>query len=268
MDKVATIWVLLEDKKDKDTEIKCLTQECDNAVVEAQNVKMMVEQIADEILLQRPEFQEKVPQDFKSELHYLCTIVHLLLDEGPMHLPKKKDAGEEATRARATIDRKVSIYEVLLQTLKDELKRADQALNLCAVPDAIIRTRTLVEDNEVLKVMKDETLGCTERLALVKQKCEALAAAQDPHKERINEIGKLIVQKMDLMEGMLSGMANVVWVLQNEKEKITQDELDDIATDILEKMRNVLSDWKTLEAELKNEYPELILPVEEEGAAE
>ncbi|KAH9301045.1 hypothetical protein KI387_012628, partial [Taxus chinensis] len=54
----------------------------------------------------------------------------------------------------------------LLQTLKDELKKSDQALNLCAAPEVIIRIRTLVEDNEVLAVMKDETLGCAERLAL------------------------------------------------------------------------------------------------------
>ncbi|KAH9305660.1 hypothetical protein KI387_010064, partial [Taxus chinensis] len=50
----------------------------------------------------------------------------------------------------------------------------------------------------------DEILGHGERLALVKQNHEALAAVQDPHKERIDEIGKLIAQRMDSLEGMLS----------------------------------------------------------------
>ncbi|KAH9322491.1 hypothetical protein KI387_017130, partial [Taxus chinensis] len=86
----------------------------------------------------------------------------------------------------------------------DELKRFDQALNLCVAPDAIIKTKTLLEDNEFLKEMKDEMIGHAEILALVKKKHESLVASYDPHKERINEIGKLIVQKMDLMEGMLS----------------------------------------------------------------
>ena len=55
----------------------------------------------------------------------------------------------------------------------------------------------------------------------MKQKHEALTTAQDPHKERIDEIGKLIAQKMDLLEGMMFVMANVVQVLHNENEKTT-----------------------------------------------
>ena len=88
--------------------------------------------------------------------------------------------------------RKISSYEALCQTLKDELKKADQALNIYAALEAMIRIRTLVEDNDILTAMNDETLGCAEILALVKQNCEALAEAQDMHKERIDEIGKLI----------------------------------------------------------------------------
>ncbi|KAH9320141.1 hypothetical protein KI387_021910, partial [Taxus chinensis] len=53
----------------------------------------------------------------------------------------------------------------------------------------------------------------------------------------------------------------------NEKEGIAQDELDFIASDILEKTEAALSDWQTLEAEIKEEYPELILPVEIEDIA-
>ncbi|KAH9313361.1 hypothetical protein KI387_028396, partial [Taxus chinensis] len=74
----------------------------------------------------------------------------------------------------------------------EELKKADQALNIYTSPEAIIRIRTMVEDNEVLKAKKDETLGHTERLAMVKQKREALVAVEEPHKNKLDELGKLI----------------------------------------------------------------------------
>ncbi|KAH9312041.1 hypothetical protein KI387_027076, partial [Taxus chinensis] len=77
-----------------------------------------------------------------------------------------KDPVEETTIARATIVRKNSGFKALLQTLKDELKKSNQALNMCATSDTIIRIKTLKEDNEVLKEMKDETLRKTKRLAL------------------------------------------------------------------------------------------------------
>ncbi|KAH9322692.1 hypothetical protein KI387_017331, partial [Taxus chinensis] len=59
-------------------------------------------------------------------------------------------------------------------TLKDELKKVDMKLNICIEPDIIIKTRTLEEENEVLKVVKNETCGCEERLALVTEKRNAL----------------------------------------------------------------------------------------------
>ncbi|KAH9315595.1 hypothetical protein KI387_024222, partial [Taxus chinensis] len=125
-----------------------------------------------------------------------------------MSAPKYLEQEEE--RARASMVRKISNYEALLQKLKDELKKADKALNICATLEVVIRTRTLVEDNDVLKAMKDEILGRTERLALVKQNHEALAATQDPHKERLDEIRNLIAQKMDLLEEVMTVRANVV----------------------------------------------------------
>ncbi|KAH9311446.1 hypothetical protein KI387_026481, partial [Taxus chinensis] len=76
----------------------------------------------------------------------------------------------------------------LPQTLQEELKKANQELNIRAAPEAVIRIMTMVEDNEFLKAMKDEILRYAERLALVKQKCEALAVAQEPHKDRQDEI--------------------------------------------------------------------------------
>ncbi|KAH9307678.1 hypothetical protein KI387_035589, partial [Taxus chinensis] len=50
-------------------------------------------------------------------------------------------------------------------------------------PEAIIRTKSILEDNEVLKAMKDETLGHAEWLTLVKKKRDVLTTAQEPHKE-------------------------------------------------------------------------------------
>ncbi|KAH9297020.1 hypothetical protein KI387_028702, partial [Taxus chinensis] len=101
------------------------------------------------------------------------------------------------------------------------------------------------------------------RSALVKKKREALAVEKHPHKERLDELGNLIAQKMDLIERRMFGMANIVLVLQNEKGEMNQDELESISTDIPEKTCNVLNDWQALEDELKEEYLDLILPVEE-----
>ncbi|KAH9301193.1 hypothetical protein KI387_012776, partial [Taxus chinensis] len=66
-------------------------------------------------------------------------------------------------------------------------------------------------------------------------KHEALGAAQDPHKTHLEELGKLIAQKMDLLEGRMTSISSVVLVLQNEKGEITRDELESIAVDIPEK---------------------------------
>ncbi|KAH9322688.1 hypothetical protein KI387_017327, partial [Taxus chinensis] len=61
--------------------------------------------------------------------------------------------------------------------LKDEMKKEYQALDMCVVLDSIIRTPTIKEDNEVLKVVNNATLGCNERLALVEEKYKVLTEA-------------------------------------------------------------------------------------------
>ncbi|KAH9322010.1 hypothetical protein KI387_016649, partial [Taxus chinensis] len=53
----------------------------------------------------------------------------------------------------------------------------------------------------------------------------------------------------------------------NEKEDIAQEELDSIALDIPKKAEAALSDLKTLEAEIKEEYLDLIILVETEDIA-
>ncbi|KAH9323859.1 hypothetical protein KI387_018498, partial [Taxus chinensis] len=54
----------------------------------------------------------------------------------------------------------------LLQATHDELKKADLALTKCTAPEELITVKTLEEENEVHKVMKDASLGHAECLDL------------------------------------------------------------------------------------------------------
>ncbi|KAH9317171.1 hypothetical protein KI387_018940, partial [Taxus chinensis] len=54
----------------------------------------------------------------------------------------------------------------LLQATREELKKADHVLTISTAPDAQIVVKTLEEENEVHKAMKDATLGHVERLVL------------------------------------------------------------------------------------------------------
>ncbi|KAH9311777.1 hypothetical protein KI387_026812, partial [Taxus chinensis] len=90
--------------------------------------------------------------------------------------------------------------------------------------------------------MKDETLGHVERFSMVKQKHEALVASQELHKTQLEELGKLITQKMELLEERMTSMSSFVLVLQNEKGNIVRDELESTAVDIPEKVEQALTD--------------------------
>ncbi|KAH9319464.1 hypothetical protein KI387_021233, partial [Taxus chinensis] len=104
----------------------------------------------------------QVPQKFPSAMHYVHTLVKLVINEGLVHMPKPKDPIEEEVKSKSIISEKIVSYESLLQALKNELKKEDKYLNMCAVTYAIIRTRTLVEENEILQAQKNETLVCVE----------------------------------------------------------------------------------------------------------
>ena len=138
--------------------------------------------------------------------------------------------------------RKIASYEGLLQALHEVLNKVDQDLNIYTTPEELINIKTLEENNEVHKVMKDEKLGRAERFSMVKQKHEALVAAQELHKTWLEELGKLITQKMDLLEGRMTSVSSVVLLLQNEKGEITRDELESIIVDIPEKVEQALID--------------------------
>ncbi|KAH9324381.1 hypothetical protein KI387_004559, partial [Taxus chinensis] len=77
-------------------------------------------------------------------------------------------------------------------TFKDELKNVDLALNMCAAPDVIINTITLAGEDDVLKAVKNETLGHVKRLTLIAEKHNVLTIAQDMHKEKIKYIDSMM----------------------------------------------------------------------------
>ncbi|KAH9321904.1 hypothetical protein KI387_016543, partial [Taxus chinensis] len=130
----------------------------------------MAEKIGDKILKKRPDLEEKFTLKFPSALNYLHTLVHMVLDEGSMSIPKPKDATAHEEKARTTIECKITSYESILKTLKNELKTTYLTLNMCVAPNVIINTRTMVEEDEVMKSVNNETLGCVERLTLIAEK--------------------------------------------------------------------------------------------------
>ncbi|KAH9312162.1 hypothetical protein KI387_027197 [Taxus chinensis] len=218
----------------KDAVIVRLTQEKDLEQKKNSALIGMAEAIGDHVMKAHPHLKSKVPEQFPLAMHYVRALVDLVLEEDTIRMPKPKNPEEEAERAKAVVVRKIASYEGLLQALQEELKKVDHALNICTTPEALIKVKTLEEDNAVQKAMKDDTLGHAERLTLVKQKHEALAAAQEPHKERLDELGKLITQNMDALEGKHTAMSSIMLVLQNEKGEVTQDELESIIVDIPE----------------------------------
>ncbi|KAH9287917.1 hypothetical protein KI387_032034, partial [Taxus chinensis] len=119
--------------------------------------------------------------------------------------------------------------------------------------------KTMDEDNEFHKAMKDEILGWAEISTVMKQKYKALATAQQPHKERLDEFGKLIARSMDVLEEAHNSISTIMLVLKNEKGDVTQDELESIVVGTPEKVGKALTNWKTLEAEIRAEYLEMIL---------
>lgn len=68
---------------------------------------------------------------------------------------------------------------------------------------------------------------------------------------------------MDMMDGMISSLENVLRVIQNEGNNMTLDEMKGVLRDIHEKTKKALGDWNELEEEIKSEYPELLLHSEE-----
>ncbi|KAH9321281.1 hypothetical protein KI387_015920, partial [Taxus chinensis] len=89
---------------------------------------------------------------------------------------------------------------------------------------------------------------------LVETNRNALEAAKILHKERIKDIGKVIAEKMDVMEGMVSSMANILRILHNEGGKMTLDELDAVVVDIIDKTNKALSDCLTVVTSLLEKY--------------
>ncbi|KAH9310920.1 hypothetical protein KI387_025955 [Taxus chinensis] len=71
---------------------------------------------------------------------------------------------------------------------------------------------------------------------------------------------------MDLLEGRISAMDNIMLVLHNEKGEISQDELESIPVNIPEKTEVTLSEWHTVEAEMKGRISRTHSSSERRGA--
>ncbi|KAH9293717.1 hypothetical protein KI387_041079, partial [Taxus chinensis] len=100
-------------------------------------------------------------------------------------------------------------------------------------------------------VEKDETLWSKKWVTLVETKQDKLDVATKQHMDRIKSIGKLISTKMYVMEGMVSGMANIVIILKSEGENMILDQLDGLNLDIPDKANPTLKDWYEFYGEIQ-----------------
>ncbi|KAH9303268.1 hypothetical protein KI387_014851, partial [Taxus chinensis] len=82
---------------------------------------------------------------------------------------------------------------------------------------------------------------------------------QEPHKERFDELGKFIAQRMDVLEGTHTSMSSVMLIIEIEQGESAQDELESITVDIADQTEKELIEWHALQEEIKEEYLELIL---------
>ncbi|KAH9317261.1 hypothetical protein KI387_019030, partial [Taxus chinensis] len=112
----------------------------------------MAEEIGDDVLKVRPHLESWVPKEFPSAMHYVKTIITVVLEDEKVRISlQPKDSREKTEKAQAAVARKIATYEGLLQATHDELKKADHALTICTAPDALIMVKTLEEENEVHK---------------------------------------------------------------------------------------------------------------------
>ncbi|KAH9292904.1 hypothetical protein KI387_041912, partial [Taxus chinensis] len=103
IDKSTTIRALMEDNKDKTVEIEGLKAEKERERMKNEAFVSMEEDIGDYIFKERPHLEPKVPDKFPSVMHYVHTLVELVLEDGPLRITSLKDAKQEAERKRASL---------------------------------------------------------------------------------------------------------------------------------------------------------------------
>ena len=87
MDKAATIRAHKEEIKTKDGEIARLTQERDLVQQKNSVFISIVEEIGDNVIRFRPHLEPKVPKMFPLAIHYIGTLVELVLEDEPLCMP-------------------------------------------------------------------------------------------------------------------------------------------------------------------------------------
>lgn len=103
INKAATIRVLLEDNKAKTAEITRLKGEKDLEQKNNEAFISMKKEIGDYVMKARPHLESKVLENFPSAMHYVHTLVDLVLEDGPIQMLVPKVPEQEAERARAFV---------------------------------------------------------------------------------------------------------------------------------------------------------------------
>ncbi|KAH9319481.1 hypothetical protein KI387_021250, partial [Taxus chinensis] len=99
----------------------------------------MAEAIGDHVLKARPHLETKVSNQFPSAMHYVRTLVDLVLEDDTLRMPAQNNPEQEAEREKAAIIREFPSYEGLLKALQEELKNTDHALNICIALEALMK---------------------------------------------------------------------------------------------------------------------------------
>ncbi|KAH9298520.1 hypothetical protein KI387_030202, partial [Taxus chinensis] len=72
----------------------------------------MVEEIGDDVLKVYPHLESWVPKEFPSAMHYVKTMITLVLEDEKAHVSSQpKDSGEKTEKVQATVIRNIATYE-------------------------------------------------------------------------------------------------------------------------------------------------------------
>ncbi|KAH9313740.1 hypothetical protein KI387_022367, partial [Taxus chinensis] len=148
MDKSTTIKVLREEMKLKDVEMEHITHEREFTQKNNEVFISVAEDIGDNVIRARPHLEPKVPQTFPSTIHYVGKLVEVVLEDETICMQALEQSEKDEKCEKASVMRKFTSYEGLLQALQEVLKKADQALNIYTVPEVLINIKTLEENNE------------------------------------------------------------------------------------------------------------------------
>ncbi|KAH9311591.1 hypothetical protein KI387_026626, partial [Taxus chinensis] len=76
-------------------------------------------------------------------------LVDLVLEDEPLRMPGPRSSEQDVEWEKASMMRKITSYEGLLQALQEVLKKENHDLNICIASKALINIKTLEANNEV-----------------------------------------------------------------------------------------------------------------------